>query len=329
MEIANSREDGLMPHCSNGASLSDEGEQPHPIVTRASELTISFEGEVYVFPSVTPQKVQAVLLLLGGQETPNSIPTADFLVQQNYHDIWGINDPSRNSKLSRRFESLVRFREKRKDRCFEKKIRYTCRKEVAQRMQRKNGQFSSLKEEYSSPAENQDSNNGTPCPKSTERRCQHCGIGEKSTPVMRRGPAGPRSLCNACGLTWANKGTLRDLNRAGRIAFEQNELDTSTDLKPSTTEPENSCAAQDKEEIKESLRETKTPEMIDEQYMLESAEAVIDNLSIQVENNALDLHEQDKTMEDLADASGIEFEIPAGFDDQVDIDDPNLRTFWL
>ena len=22
---------------------------------------------------------------------------------------------------------------------------------------------------------------------------------------MRRGPAGPRSLCNACGLMWANK----------------------------------------------------------------------------------------------------------------------------
>ncbi|CAK8577942.1 unnamed protein product [Lathyrus sativus] len=340
MEMANSCD-----HCSNGASVSDEGE---PIFTslplsRASELTISFEGEVYVFPSVTPQKVQAVLLLLGGQEIPNSIPTSDFLAQQNYQDIWGINDPSRNSKLSRRFESLVRFREKRKDRCFEKKIRYTCRKEVAERMQRKNGQFASLKEEYSSPAENQDFNNGAPCPKSNERRCHHCGIGEKSTPVMRRGPAGPRSLCNACGLMWANKGMLRDLNRAGRIAFEQNELDTSTDIKFSTTEPENSCAAQDKEggfisqEIKESPRETKpvqmdaiqSPEMIDEQYMLESAEAVVDNLSIQVENNALDLHGQDKTMEDLADASGIEFEIPAGFDDQVDIDDPNMRTFWL
>lgn len=38
---------------------------------------------------------------------------------------------------------------------------------LSNRMQRKNGQFSSLKEEYSSPAENQDSNNGTPCPKST------------------------------------------------------------------------------------------------------------------------------------------------------------------
>lgn len=40
---------------------------------------------------------------------------------------------------------------------------------------------------------------------SSERRCQHCGISEKSTPAMRRGPAGPRSLCNACGLMWANK----------------------------------------------------------------------------------------------------------------------------
>lgn len=36
-------------------------------------------------------------------------------------------------------------------------------------------------------------------------RCMHCGISSKSTPMMRRGPAGPRSLCNACGLFWANK----------------------------------------------------------------------------------------------------------------------------
>ena len=36
-------------------------------------------------------------------------------------------------------------------------------------------------------------------------RCQHCGISEKLTPAMRRGPAGPRTLCNACGLMWANK----------------------------------------------------------------------------------------------------------------------------
>lgn len=37
------------------------------------------------------------------------------------------------------------------------------------------------------------------------RRCQHCGVSENSTPAMRRGPEGPRTLCNACGLMWANK----------------------------------------------------------------------------------------------------------------------------
>lgn len=40
---------------------------------------------------------------------------------------------------------------------------------------------------------------------SSRRRCQHCGISENNTPAMRRGPAGPRTLCNACGLMWANK----------------------------------------------------------------------------------------------------------------------------
>lgn len=37
------------------------------------------------------------------------------------------------------------------------------------------------------------------------RRCEHCGVNESNTPAMRRGPAGPRTLCNACGLMWANK----------------------------------------------------------------------------------------------------------------------------
>ena len=36
-------------------------------------------------------------------------------------------------------------------------------------------------------------------------RCTHCSISSKSTPMMRRGPGGPRTLCNACGLFWANK----------------------------------------------------------------------------------------------------------------------------
>uniref|UniRef100_A0A453H2X2 GATA-type domain-containing protein n=2 Tax=Aegilops tauschii subsp. strangulata TaxID=200361 RepID=A0A453H2X2_AEGTS len=45
-------------------------------------------------------------------------------------------------------------------------------------------------------------------------RCQNCGTSEKMTPAMRRGPAGPRTLCNACGLMWANKGTLRSCSKA-------------------------------------------------------------------------------------------------------------------
>ncbi|RZR73789.1 hypothetical protein BHM03_00028109 [Ensete ventricosum] len=41
--------------------------------------------------------------------------------------------------------------------------------------------------------------------------CHHCGISSKSTPMMRRGPEGPRTLCNACGLMWANKHILEHL----------------------------------------------------------------------------------------------------------------------
>ncbi|KAH7683678.1 zinc finger SWIM domain-containing protein 3 [Dioscorea alata] len=39
-------------------------------------------------------------------------------------------------------------------------------------------------------------------------RCLRCGISAKSTPHMRRGPEGPRTLCNACGIAWT-KGKLR------------------------------------------------------------------------------------------------------------------------
>lgn len=47
--------------------------------------------------------------------------------------LQGMVDTPKRSNLSRRIASLVRFREKRKERCFDKKIRYTVRKEVAQR----------------------------------------------------------------------------------------------------------------------------------------------------------------------------------------------------
>ncbi|BBN68723.1 ZIM-like 1 [Prunus dulcis] len=69
------------------------------------------------------------------------------------------------------------------------------------RMYRKNGQFASLKDDSKIASGNCDSSDGTSCPESV---CQHCGISEKSTPAMRRGPAVQDlfvMLVVSCGLT--------------------------------------------------------------------------------------------------------------------------------
>lgn len=192
-------------------------------VSRTSELTLAFEGEVYVFPAVTPDKVQAVLLLLGGCDIPTAVPTVKLPFDNKVEDL------PKQVNLSKRIASLVRFREKRKERCFDKKIRYSVRKEVAQRMHRKNGQFASLKATSGSSscdsAKSSLEGDGTQHSEIIPGKCHHCGVSENCTPAMRRGPDGPRTLCNACGLKWANKGTLRDLSKAGRkISVEPNEL---------------------------------------------------------------------------------------------------------
>ncbi|CAL0305609.1 unnamed protein product [Lupinus luteus] len=173
----------------------------------SSQLTLSFRGQVYVFDSVSPQKVQAVLLLLGGREAPSSsqcgeVPPLDQRGALEYPKC----------SQSQRAASLLRFRQKKKERCFDKKVRYIVRQEVALRMQRSKGQFTSAKK--------QDGGNGWGADQESvqdavqsETSCTHCGISSKSTPMMRRGPAGPRTLCNACGLFWANRGTLRDISK--------------------------------------------------------------------------------------------------------------------
>ncbi|CAH9088734.1 unnamed protein product [Cuscuta europaea] len=181
-----------------------------------NQLTLSFQGQVYVFDSVSPDKVQAVLLLLGGREVP---PTTPMSVPN--HSYRGVPAVPQKLNVPQRIASLIRFREKRKDRNYDKKIRYTVRKEVALRMQRNKGQFTSSKpnQDESATASNWDSsqgwasNGGGSQIQTQEIFCRHCGISEKSTPMMRRGPEGPRTLCNACGLMWANKGTLRDLSK--------------------------------------------------------------------------------------------------------------------
>ncbi|KAG6472483.1 hypothetical protein ZIOFF_069947 [Zingiber officinale] len=184
----------------------------------SNQLTLSFHGEVYVFDSVSPEKVtvlpavsrspvQAVLLLLGGREiaaTSASMPSAS-------------NQLNKRLNFPHRVASLMRFREKRKERNFDKKIRYAVRKEVALRMQRNRGQFTSSKSKPEDANSDVTNCEGTQhwgsievlkvlfCCLIENFSCHHCGISSKLTPMMRRGPDGPRTLCNACGLMWANK----------------------------------------------------------------------------------------------------------------------------
>ncbi|KAL3511528.1 hypothetical protein ACH5RR_024245 [Cinchona calisaya] len=185
-----------------------------------NQLTLSFQGQVYVFDSVSPEKVQAVLLLLGGREVPSNIPANPF----SSHGNRVISSTPHKFNVPQRLASLIRFREKRKERNFDNKIRYTVRKEVALRMQRNKGQFTSSKannDDATSAASSWNSNQNWGLDGSRlqnqEIFCRHCGISERSTPMMRRGPEGPRTLCNACGLMWANKGTLRDLSKAAPV----------------------------------------------------------------------------------------------------------------
>ncbi|XP_010933434.1 GATA transcription factor 18 isoform X1 [Elaeis guineensis] len=191
--------------------LADAVDAAMPLMSATSnQLTLLFQGEVYVFDSVTPEKVQAVLLLLGGCEVPTGIAGMALPCHQ---DDRGYDDILRRTNIpAKRIASLIRFREKRKERNFDKKIRYNVRKEVALRMQRRKGQFAGKAnpQEGASASSSVDrGRNSTQDEPPRESKCQNCGISEKMTPAMRRGPAGPRSLCNACGLMWANKGTLR------------------------------------------------------------------------------------------------------------------------
>ncbi|XP_022962606.1 GATA transcription factor 19-like isoform X1 [Cucurbita moschata] len=288
------------------------------MASRTSELTLSFEGEVYVFPAVTPEKVQAVLLLLGGRDVPTGVPTMEVPYDDNNR---GMFDTPKRSNLSRRIASLVRFREKRKERCFDKKIRYTVRKEVAQRMHRKNGQFASLKE--GSGASSWESAHSCLQDGSRSetvlRKCQHCGVSENNTPAMRRGPAGPRTLCNACGLMWANKGTLRDLSKGGRnVSLDHMEPETPMDVKPTIMEGEFS-GIQDEhgtpEDPGKTMTEGSSSPSLDpvEEDINETTVELTNSLPKQIANHSTNGDEQEPLIE-LANPSDTDIDIPTNFD---------------
>ncbi|XP_058191099.1 GATA transcription factor 20-like [Rhododendron vialii] len=173
-------DDGVHP-----LSLSVIGSEIAPVT---DQLTLSFQGEVYVFDAVSPEKVQAVLLLLGG--------FGDF------------PQPLRAT-------SLTRFKEKKKYRYFGQKTRYNVRREVALRQQRRKGRFTKVVSDEMVSSSDRDpvQDSGQEEEQPSCAACVHCGISSKSTPMMRRGPDGKKSLCNACGLKWKNKGVLRDLSK--------------------------------------------------------------------------------------------------------------------
>ncbi|XP_008643642.1 GATA transcription factor 25 isoform X1 [Zea mays] len=193
--------DGAAAAGVGAASLAAAAGAAEALMSATSEqLTLVYQGDVYVFDPVPPQK--AVLLVLGGYEVPPGLVNMA---------VSSANDEKNTTVAARRVASLMRFREKRKERCFDKRIRYSVRKEVAQKMKRRKGQFAGRSDfgdgacssaACGSPANGEDDH-------FRETHCQNCGISSRLTPAMRRGPAGPRSLCNACGLMWANKGTLR------------------------------------------------------------------------------------------------------------------------
>ncbi|XP_010535334.1 PREDICTED: GATA transcription factor 25-like [Tarenaya hassleriana] len=202
----------LVPHRSEGSDLMVSRELEEP-----NQLTLSFRGQVYVFDAVGPDKVDAVLSLLGGCPEVSPGLQGMELPQQNSPTF----DYQNRCSLPQRAQSLDRFRKKRDARCFQKKVRYGVRQEVALRMSRNKGQFTSSKKPdsaYNSGTDQESTqDDGHP-----EISCTHCSISSKCTPMMRRGPSGPRTLCNACGLFWSNKGTLRDLSKK----IEDNQLPT-------------------------------------------------------------------------------------------------------
>jgi hypothetical protein len=128
----------LVAHRSDGSEL---------LVSRppegANQLTISFRGQVYVFDAVGADKVDAVLSLLGGSTELAPGPQVMELAQQQNH--MPVVEYQSRCSLPQRAQSLDRFRKKRNARCFEKKVRYGVRQEVALRMARNKGQFTSSK----------------------------------------------------------------------------------------------------------------------------------------------------------------------------------------
>ncbi|KAH6787947.1 hypothetical protein C2S52_007499 [Perilla frutescens var. hirtella] len=163
-----------------GNSVAEDESQLN-VSNAPCQVTLSTLDRVFIFDHVPCEKFQFALLVLGGYEFHPTIVRAVSPIKSN--------DPKRQ-------ECLNRYYEKKKRRCFKKRIRYRVRSEIALKIHREGGQFAAKIAEEGVV---------------NETRCSHCRVSSNNTPTMRKGPGGSRSLCNACGLHWINKGKMRDI----------------------------------------------------------------------------------------------------------------------
>ncbi|XP_060203997.1 two-component response regulator-like APRR5 [Lycium barbarum] len=125
-------------HSQSNQNHSDEGKRGNK-----SEPTI----DCRYFPSATDQTINSSYCngdlnqvhLSYGSNGNISLPLGKTLAECRKEESF--HTPDGNSHRSQREAALIKFRQKRKDRCFEKKVRYESRKKLAEQRPRVKGQF--------------------------------------------------------------------------------------------------------------------------------------------------------------------------------------------
>ncbi|KAL6654059.1 hypothetical protein ACP70R_007524 [Stipagrostis hirtigluma subsp. patula] len=165
-------------------------------------LSMAYQGQTFVFDSVPPQKVETILLLLNGYEI-----APQYARPQLTHLVQPIVVPQDFDRTA----ALKRYQQKRKSKSDVKKADYSIRREIASRIARRRGKFvgSGKKPDSTAPDAARHFQGET-----TELAfCDNCGESSEVTPMMRRGPNGYRTFCNACGLMWAKTVTKSGSSR--------------------------------------------------------------------------------------------------------------------
>lgn len=131
------------------SSVETEGVTATPYAESPEQLTLIYKGEQFSFEAVDSDKLRAVLMLLNSEVKKEKADVQLVSSQAGASNKGSLSpvDGSLAAKqvygshFSNRHASLMRFREKKKGRTFNKKIRYEVRKQVAKRMVRIKGRF--------------------------------------------------------------------------------------------------------------------------------------------------------------------------------------------